>query len=165
MSSSVGRANRFVFLLLAACSGSGCYESRLGAHLPGVVQECPTSPLDSVLAWAHAEGPDFGVCMAMREGTEDTKIGVYFGHHPDFDQSSNRFTERGQIDGRPVTWYDLKGEAFGREALLERAGEDAGYAHFWIVAQSHAELDQLKAVAAGIDLARKATVQRELPPL
>lgn len=152
-------------LFLAACLCAACYEPRLSSQMPAVVEECPTLPDDSDLEWTHSKGPDFGVCMATQDGAEKTTIGIYFGDYPDFDRGDHRYTELGEIDGRTVNWYDMKGEAFGRETLLERDGVTARYAHFWIIGQSQAELDRLKVVVAGIDLARKATVQREVPPL
>ena len=102
---------------------------------------CPELPAGSQLSWEYkgSSGGDF--CRALRaDGSE--AFGLYISAQPTFEPRRADREERGQVDGREVTWYRAELAADptvqGRETVLQLPNGRS--AHVWLQAPS---LDQL----------------------
>jgi hypothetical protein len=101
---------------------------------------------------AAQRGPDFTVFQVMPIlplGQAAGRLGLYFGHHPDFEPDPGAQKLNATILGRAVTWHRTKehGEV-GQEALLKEPHELA--IHLFLAAPSEANADELARLATSL---------------
>lgn len=126
-------AGIFIFLALASSAA--------------VADECPSLSGEADIRWDYQEGPDFGVCNAVRKSDGKQLFGVYEGHAPSFHPGSAPEAARGVVGGRAVAWYlpSPDQNAILLQTLFDVPGSQPDYsfqAHVWVLPQRRADLAQ-----------------------
>ena len=110
--------------------------------------ECPFWSGDSGIEWKYQEGPDFGVCIAVRQADGKQLFGVYEGHAASFHPGDAHGAGRGMVGGLAVIWY-LPPPDDSATILLQTVldvpvpGSDRSFeSHVWVLPQRRADLAQ-----------------------
>lgn len=117
-------------LALAAFGAAGAAQAQ-------VASPCPQLPADAGLTWDIQGNPQALLCRALRaDGSE--AFGLVISPKPTFEPVRSDRAERGQVDGREVTWYRAelaqKPGIQARETLLQLP--DGRSVHVWLQAPS-----------------------------
>ncbi|MEJ2201775.1 MAG: hypothetical protein P8X63_12305, partial [Desulfuromonadaceae bacterium] len=87
---------------------------------------------------------DFYLYFARPPQESSTKVGIYFGLHPNFVEPKNANKINGQIFGQSTQWFQTKD--YKREALFkyQHTPKDIELIlHIWVIAESQKELEIL----------------------
>ena len=126
------------------------------------------------LEWRKQDGPDFEVFYGRPRSGEDSGVGLYFGHNPNFNPSDASTVVGGRLGAFDVDWYQTstsKPRRVYRTALLgyktriiklsqlNREVRDTEMIHVWVYGPGLAEVERLTEFLSGL---RKFHVKPEV---
>lgn len=97
--------------------------------------------------WCTEEGPDFDVVRYESLGPEQPQIGFYIGSHPkQLHESSRAEVKVSPLNGQSASWTsDIVGGKLRYQTIIDisHTRSRSMYVHFWLIASSVRELDEL----------------------